>query len=73
MAVYKHKITAKIGTHALTCIFVDAKTLRLYSERKLTPGVVLKWQETEGSHGEPHTGVVAPETANGGVLFITRQ
>lgn len=63
---------AKIGTHALTCIFVDFKTKSRYSNKELRPGDAIRWQESEGAYGEPKAGVVAPETTPNGTLFITQ-
>ena len=67
---YCHKIRAKVGSHALTIIFVDRKTYVAHT--RLKPGDRVTWREENTVNVPTHTGTVANETVPGGTLFISR-
>lgn len=70
---YCHPIMAKVGTHALTTIFVNMRTA--VARGRLKPGDVIKYREVNDAWAawQPVlTAVVADETIPGGTLFLTR-
>lgn len=70
---YQHEIRAKIGTHALTVIYVDLKTAVARSGGRLKPGDRIKWRLVDSPYSDILTGVVAEESKPDGPLFITLQ
>lgn len=70
---YQHKIHAKVGTKALTLIYVDMKTYRDKHAGRLVPGVKIKFRMSDYVGSDLLTGIVANETVPGGTLFITLQ
>jgi hypothetical protein len=70
---YQHKISAKIGTHALTVIYVDRKTSVAKFDGRLKPGDRIKWRYTDSVWSDVITGIVADESKPNGPLFITLQ
>jgi hypothetical protein len=74
---YKHPIKVKVGSHALTIIYVDMKTSTAAFGHRLKPGDRIKYREQGPNHifaaHQPiRTAIVADETVEGGTLFITR-
>lgn len=68
---YQHEIFAKVGTKALTIIYVDCRTAVKKQGGKLKPGDRIKWRERNWVGCNVMTGIVAEETEPGGILFIT--
>lgn len=71
---FTHAISAKVGTHALTVIYVTIHELKAFNRGDWKPGRRIEFAEVKDDRwwrSETTTGIV--DRTENGIAFITRQ